>query len=178
MNIGDKLPVFQLPAVNPEREITNFDFTEKYALLVVVTCNHCPTARAYWKRIIDFAKKYEEDSLGVVAISANDIEQYPQDSPLNMKELSKELKMPFPYLYDETQEFVKSLGAKRTPEVCLFNRDRQLVYKGAIDDNWENEHAVMMAYLEDAIEYCLDGLEIDYPETESIGCSIKWKPEV
>jgi len=67
------------------------------------------------------------------------------------------------------------LGATRTPEVFLFNSRRELVYHGAVDDSCENENAVMQVYLEDAIEYCLDGLEVDYPEIPPVGCSIKWK---
>jgi hypothetical protein len=67
------------------------------------------------------------------------------------------------------------LGATRTPEVFLFNSRRELVYHGAVDDSWDNENAVMQVYLEDAIEYCLDGLEVDYPEIPPVGCSIKWK---
>jgi hypothetical protein len=110
-----------------------------------------------------------------MAISANDTVAYPQDGMDGMKQLHRQLNMPFPYLLDENQEVAKSLGAERTPEVFLFNNKRELVYKGAIDDNWENPNAVMQVYLEDAIEYSLDGLEIDYPEVPAIGCSIKWK---
>jgi hypothetical protein len=70
---------------------------------------------------------------------------------------------------------LKALGAERTPEVFLFNSKRELVYKGAIDDSWENEATVTSVYLEDAIEYALDGVDIDYPEVPAVGCSVKWK---
>ena len=70
---------------------------------------------------------------------------------------------------------MKQLGATKTPEVFLFNSKRELVYKGAIDDSWDNESTVMSVYLDDAIEYTLDGIDIDYPEVEAEGCSIKWK---
>ena len=83
----------------------------------------------------------------------------------------------FPYLYDEDQQVLKALGTIRTPEAFLFNSKRELVYKGAIDDSWDNEHAVTRVYLEDALEYTLDGLDVDYPEIPAVGCSIKWKPE-
>jgi len=174
MKIGEKLMNFDLPAVNGRR-YSNFDFADKYALLVVITCNHCPYARAYWKRLISLAQRYEEDNLGIAAISVNDASQYPDDSFENMKKLSDELQFPFPYLYDESQETARTLGATRTPEVYLFNSRRELIYRGAIDDAWDNEAAVMRVYLEDAIEYCLDGLEVDYPEIPAVGCSIKWK---
>ena len=174
MNIGDFLEHFQLPATTGT-QVHTYDFADKYALLIIVSCNHCPYAQAYWPRLIDLANRFEEDNLGVLAISANNAESHPQDGFAEMKNLHQQLAMPFPYLYDENQEVVKHLGAQRTPEVFLFNNKRELVYKGAIDDNWENSAAVMQVYLEDAIEYTLDGLEIDYPEVDAVGCAIKWK---
>lgn len=174
MNLGDKLFNFKLPGTNG-KQYTNFNFADRYALLLVVTCNHCPYARAYWSRLKKLFAKYEEDNLGIIAISCNDATQYPEDSFDNMKKLAEQLELQFPYVYDETQEVAKKLGAQRTPEVFLFNSRRELVYKGAIDDAWENESMVMRVYLEDAIEYCLDGLDIDFPEVPAVGCSIKWK---
>ncbi len=176
METGETLSNFSLKDTNGEA-VTKFDFADKYALLLIVTCNHCPYAQAYWKRLINLAKKYEEDNLGVAAICGNDDEKYPADSYKNMQELARQMNLPFPYLHDEDQSLMKALGATRTPHAFLFNSKRELVYKGAIDDSWENEQAIMIAYLEDAIEYCLDGVDIDYPETEPVGCSIKWKPE-
>ncbi|MBL7812479.1 MAG: thioredoxin family protein [Bacteroidetes bacterium] len=175
MNLGDKLFRFQLKNVDGSM-VSNYDFADKHSLLIMVTCNHCKYSQAYWKRLQKLAEKYEEDSIGMVAICGNDAEQYPQDSFENMQELHRQLKLRFPYLHDPDQEVLKQLGATRTPEVFLFNSHRELVYTGAIDDNWENEGAVMQIYLEDALEYCLDGLEVDYPVIPPVGCSIKWKP--
>lgn len=174
MNIGDKLAPFKLPATDG-KIYSSFDFADKHAFLIIVTCNHCKYARAYWKRLIALCEKYEEDNLGVVAINGNDAGQYPEDSFEGMQRMSAQLGLPFPYLHDESQEYLKMLGATRTPEVFLFNSRRELVYHGAVDDSWDNENAVMQVYLEDAIEYCLDGLEVDYPEITPVGCSIKWK---
>lgn len=174
MNVGDKLFNFKLIDTNGKFH-TNYDYTDKSAFLMVVTCNHCPKSQAYWHRIIKLAKNYEEDSLAVVAINPNDPMQQPTDSVEGMRELIKSYMLPFPYLIDETQEVAKKLGATKSPEVFLFNSKRELVYKGAIDDNWENEASVMLVYLEDAIECSLDGLEVDYPEIAPVGCSIKWK---
>lgn len=114
--------------------------------------------------------------MGIMTINPNDAEQYPQDSFENMIEMAEQLGNTFVYLHDETQEVAKKLGAKRTPEVFLFNANRELVYSGAIDDSWENENMVTRVYLEDAIEYTLDGMEIDYPNVPAVGCTIKWKP--
>lgn len=175
MNIGDKLTKFELKAADG-KVYNNYDFADRYALCIVVTCLHCPYAQAYWNRIFKLAGSYEEDSVCIVAVNPNDATAYPQDSFQNMQQFLKDKhKETFVFLHDETQQFTKELGATRTPEVFLFNAKRELVYKGAIDDAWENANLVTQAYLEDAIEYCLDGLDIDYPEIEPVGCSIKWK---
>jgi glutathione peroxidase-family protein len=175
MKIGEKLFSFHLPATNGE-EVNNFTFADRHALLIIVSCNHCPYARAYWKRIERLYNKYEMDNLGLMVISGNDADQYPEDSFDNMKALSKQLGDWLLYLYDESQEVLQKLNASKTPEAFLFNSKRELVYRGAIDDSWENEHMVTRVYLEDAIEYTLDGLEVDFPEVPPVGCSIKWKP--
>lgn len=174
MNIGDILKPFQLKSTD-SKVVSTYDFSDKYAFLVLVSCNHCPYAQAYWPRMIKLAEKFEEDNLGVVAICGNDANVQPQDSFENMKSLAKQFRLSFPYLHDEEQKVMKQLGAKKTPEVFLFNSKRELVYKGAIDDSWDNESTVMSVYLDDAIEYTLDGIDIDYPEVEAEGCSIKWK---
>jgi len=174
MNIGDNLKHFELKSTTGQ-SISTYHLSDKSALLIVITCNHCPTALSYWPRIVSLAKQYEEDNLGVLAINGNDSSQKPMDSFAEMQRLVSQYGVPFPYLHDESQEILKQLGAERTPEVFLFNARRELVYKGAIDDAWDNEAAVMRIYLEDAIEFVLDGLEIDYPEIPAVGCSIKWK---
>ena len=78
-------------------------------------------------------------------------------------------------MYDENQEVAQQLGATKTPEVFVFNSKRELVYKGAIDDNWENPELVTWGYLEDAIEDALDGVDVDFPLIDAVGCGIKWK---
>ncbi|MFZ9969776.1 MAG: thioredoxin family protein [Bacteroidia bacterium] len=174
MNIGDSLKPFCLKSTENQM-VNSFDFADKYAMVLVVTCNHCPYALAYWPRLVRLFKKFEEDNLAMVAINGNDVVQKPADSFSEMQRLAQQYRLPFPYLYDENQAVLKSLGAQKTPEVFVFNSRRELVYKGAIDDNWENESGVMSVHLEDAIEYTLDGLEIDYPEIPAVGCSVKWK---
>lgn len=174
MDIGSKL--FQFKLADTTGEIYNkYTFADRSALLIVFTCNHCPYARAYWTRFKKLHEKYEYDNLGILAINPNCEERYPADSPSEMKKLVKSLKIPFPYLHDPSQKTAHKFGVERTPEVFLFNSKRELVYKGAIDDNWENEHMVTQVYLEDAIEYALDGMEVDYPHIPAVGCSIKWK---
>lgn len=174
MNIGDSLKPFCLKSTDNQL-VNSFDFADKSALVLVATCNHCPYAQAYWPRLIRLFKKFEEDNLALVAINGNDVTQQPLDGFEDMQRLANQLRLPFPYLHDEKQDVLKALGAEKTPEVFVFNSRRELVYKGAIDDNWESEPGVMSVHLEDAIEYTLDGLEIDYPEIPAVGCGIKWK---
>lgn len=175
MKIGDKLLNFKLQATNGEW-YSNFAFADKYALCIIITSNSCKYSEAYWKRIIKLRDQYEEDSMAVVAVNSNDAAQESRDSFDEMKSLMKKLHGEnFIYLHDANQTLAKQLGAEKTPEVFLFNSKRELVYKGIIDDNWENETQVMRVYLEDAIEYCLDGVDIDYPEMSGVGCNIIWK---
>tara|TARA_X000000950_G_C13916280_1_gene661144 strand:+ start:5979 stop:6521 length:543 start_codon:yes stop_codon:yes gene_type:complete len=175
MKIGDPLFDFKLPATNGN-SYTKYHYADRYALLIIVSCNHCPYSRAYWNRIVQLYNRYYEDNLGIMVINGNDANRYPDDSFENMKKYKNELKFPFIYLHDEKQEVIRQLGAMRTPEVFLFNSKRELVYKGAIDDYWDNENAVTRVYLEDAIEYTLDGMDIDFPEIPAVGCSVKWLP--
>jgi peroxiredoxin len=174
MELGQKLFNFNIKGTN-KRYYDKFTFADRTALVLIITCNHCPYARAYWQRLIELYNRYEDDNLMILAINPNDPKQYPADSFDEMKKLKKELKLPFPYLHDEDQSIAKKLGATRTPEAFVFNSRRELVYKGAIDDNWENAHMVMRVYLEDAIEYTLDGMEPDHTEIPAVGCSVKWK---
>lgn len=175
MEIGDKLPNFNLLGTDGEY-YNKYTYADRYALLIIVTCNHCPYSRAYWNRIQKLYARYEEDNLGVITVNPNDANQYPEDSYDNMIKLAESLGNTFVYLHDADQSLSKELGASRTPEAFLFNSKRELVYRGAIDDSWDNEHMVTRVYLEDAIEAALDGLEVDFPEVQAVGCTIKWKP--
>ena len=126
MNIGDNLKHFELKSTTG-KPVSTYHLSDKSALLVVVTCNHCPYALAYWPRIVSLAKQYEEDNLGVLAINGNDASQKPMDSFAEMQRLVAQYGVPFPYLHDESQEILKQLGDERTPEVFLFNARRELV---------------------------------------------------
>ncbi len=174
MNIGDKMPKFNMLGVDGKM-YNNFDFADKYAIAIIFTCNHCPYSIAYWNRIAKLKERYEEDNLALLCISSNDASQFAEDSFENMKTAAKEHSIFPDYYYDESQEIAKSFGANYTPEVFLFNSKRELVYIGAIDDCWDNENNVTRVFLEDAIEYALDGIEVDYPEIKAEGCLIKWK---
>jgi len=177
LQIGDKLPEFNLIGYDDKMH-SSFEYADKYALAIVFTSNSSPVSVAYSNRLIKLFEKYEDDNLGIIGINSNDSAQSPEDSLEKIKLAAYHYKLDqlhFMYLKDETQEVAKKFGATTNPEVFLFNSKRELVYKGAIDDNWESESAVTSAYLEDAIEEALDGMEIDFPEIPCNGNPIIWK---
>lgn len=174
MELGSKLPYFELKACdNQVRSLV--DVADKSCILVVFICNHCPYVQAYLDRLDKLVHKFYEDNLGVIFINANDVAQQPADSFENMQRLAEKYNWQSIYWFDEKQEVAKMFDAKRTPEAFLFNSNRELVYHGAIDDSWEAPGMVTRIWLEDAIEFTLDGLEVDYPEVAPVGCTIKWK---
>lgn len=177
LQIGDKLPGFNLMGYDDKLH-SHFEFADKYALAVVFTSNTSPVSQAYSQRLINLFEKYEEDNLGIIGINANDSVQSAEDSLEGVKMATYHFKLHelhFLYLKDEDQQVAKQFGASSNPEVFLFNSKRELVYKGAIDDNWESAAGVTQAYLEDAIEETLDGMEIDFPEINTNGTPIIWK---
>ena len=174
MELGSKLPYFELKGCDNQMH-SLVDVADKSCILVVFICNHCPYVQAYLDRLDKLIHKFDEDNLGVIFINSNDAKQYPADSFENMKLLASKYKWESLYWYDEHQEVAKIFDAKRTPEAFLFNSNRELVYTGGIDDSWENPHLVTRIWLDDAIEFTLDGLEVDFPEVAPVGCTIKWK---
>lgn len=177
LQIGDKLPEFNLKGFDDKMH-SSFEFADKYALAVVFTCDTSDICKSYSQRLINLFEKYEDDNLGIVGINSNDESQSADDSLIHMKKSALRFgldKLNFLYLKDADQSVARRFGAQVNPEVFLFNSKRELVYKGAIDDCWENEHMVTQAYLEDAIEEALDGIEPDFPEIPSVGTPILWK---
>ena len=177
MQIGDKLPEFNLLGFDDQKH-SNYEYADKYAIAVIFTCNSSIQSKAYSERLVKLFERYEDDNFGIIGINSNDDSQSPEDTMEMMKLAAfhfKLHKLHFMYLKDEAQSVAKRFGAKVNPEVFLFNSKRELVYKGAIDDCWENEAMVTNVCLEDAIESALDGVEVDYPEVEAIGTPIIWK---
>lgn len=177
LQIGDKLPEFNLLGYDDKMH-SNYEYADKYALAVVFTSNASSVSKAYSLRLIKLFEKYEEDNLAIIGINSNDEIASPDDSLEKMKLAAYHFKMHelhFMYLKDQDQQVAKMFGATVNPEVFLFNSKRELVYKGAIDDAWENENMVTNAYLEEAIEEALDGMDIDFPEIPSPGDPIIWK---
>lgn len=174
MKIGDSAPDFALPSVDGQT-YTLASFAEAKVLVIVQMCNHCPYVVAYQDRMNALAAQYAERGVQFVGINSNDAAKYPADSFEGMKTRAREAQIPFPYLHDETQEVARALGAERTPEFFVFDGDRRLVYHGRLDDNLENPDAVEVPYLQDALEAALAGAPVPQPETQPVGCTVKWK---
>ena len=176
LQLGGKAPDFQLPGVDGKHYSLE-TFANKLLLGVVFSCNHCPYVKAYEDRLISIQKQFAAKGLALVAINANDDKNYPDDSFDRMVLRAREKGFNFPYLRDETQATAKAYAASRTPHIFLLDKDRQLRYTGAIDDNWEHPGRVKQNYLIDAIEALLKNEDPPRKETFPVGCSIKWRPD-
>ena len=138
-------------------------------------CNHCPFVIHVLDEIVSITKKYDNE-ISFIAISSNDVVNYPEDSPELMKKLAEEKKFNFPYLFDETQEVAKKYDAACTPDFFIYNSDKQLVYRGQLDDSRPGNDIPVTGYdLRKAIDSLIKGEEIDKNQKPSIGCNIKWK---
>jgi len=174
LKIGDPAPEFQLPGVDGNTYSLE-DFREKKIVIVMFSCNHCPTVKAYEDRFVKLQRDYKDKAVALIAINPNDDRKYPEDSFENMKIRAKEKSFNFPYLRDGSQEVATVYGAERTPEVFVFDEKRTLRYHGRIDDNVYEPNQVRQHYLRDALDAILQGRAVPTKDTEPLGCTIKWK---
>ena len=168
---------FNLPNVDGST-VELSSYSDQKGVILVFTCNHCPYAIAYEQRIIGLQNKYGNSGYPVVAICSNDAVKYPADSFDRMKEHAEQRGFNFPYLRDESQDVAHAYHAERTPHVFLVvpqNGSFEVVYEGAIDDNWEFENEVKERYLENALEAFEAGQPVSLAKTPPVGCSMKWK---
>ena len=173
--IGSAAPSFDLPGVDG-RQHTLADYAEQEALVLVQSCNHCPYVQAWEDRLNAVAREYADRGVAVVATCSNDAEAYPEDSFEEMVARSADKQFAFAYLHDEDQRLARALGATRTPEVFVFDRNGALAYHGTIDDSRDDPNAVTQPYLRDALDAVLEGRAPSTKETAPQGCFIKWRP--
>jgi len=174
---GDNAKEFTLKNVGGT-EVSLSDYGDQKGVILVFTCNPCPFAQAYEKRIIQLHQKYAKQGFPVIAINPNDEILSPEDTMEKMMERAKEGDYPFPYLKDETQEVYKAYGASRTPHVYLLERVKdsfKVAYIGSVDDNAMNAAGVTKRYLEEAIAAVQSGNSPVPATTKAIGCTIKAK---
>ena len=150
-------------------------YSEKKIIVIIFMCNHCPYVKAVLKRIIELQNKLIDHGVQFIGINPNDATRYPDDSLENMKIVAKENDFSFPYLIDPSQEVAKSYDAVCTPDLYVYGKNRKLVYRGRIDDNWEDSEKVTQQDLKLALENILSREVITSKQIPSMGCSIKWK---
>lgn len=174
--LGTIAPDFALPDVVSGKTISLDTFQGKDALLVMFICRHCPFVKHVQTELAKLGQDYANDALGIVAISANDAANYPDDAPDSLKAMAIELGFPFPLCYDETQAVAQAYTAACTPDFFLFDANRRLVYRGQLDDSRpSNGLPVTGIDLRQAIDAALANQPIDAEQKPSIGCNIKWK---
>lgn len=177
LSLGTKAPDFQLPDVVSRETISLSTFTGKKAILVTFICRHCPFVKHVQDELAKLGNDYLQSGLGIVAISANDVKNYPDDAPELLKAMATELDFKFPLCYDETQETAKIYTAACTPDFFLFDDEQKLFYRGQLDDSRpSNGKPVTGKDLRAAIDAVLAGKSLTEEQKPSIGCNIKWKP--
>jgi peroxiredoxin len=174
MPLGTPAPDFSLPDTGG-KTVSLSDFRGK-PVLVMFICNHCPYVLHIAAQLAQLGRDYQSRRLGMVAISANDVENYPDDSPQKMKEEAARLGYVFPYLYDESQDVAKAYRAACTPDFFLFDTEHRLVYRGQFDDSRPgNAVPVTGKDLRAALDAVLTGKDVPKDQKASLGCNIKWK---
>jgi len=173
--LGTPLPHFELPDVRTSHVVSPEAFVGKDALLVMFICRHCPYVVHVQEELAKLGRDYQHKNVGIVAISSNDVMNYPQDSPPRLKEMAEELGLTFPYCYDESQAVAKAFTAACTPDFFLFNRERKLVYRGQLDDSRPgNGKPVTGSDVRMALEATLGEKPLPILAKPSAGSNIKW----
>lgn len=177
LDLGTIAPEFLLPNTIDQQNYSFAKTQGNKGTVVMFICNHCPYVKHVFEGITSLATDYQKKEIGFVAISSNDVENYPDDAPDLMKQTAIEQGFTFPYLYDETQDTAKAYDAACTPDFYLFDSEKKLVYRGQMDDSRPgNELPVTGKDLRAALDALLFGKPIDPIQKPSLGCNIKWRP--
>ncbi len=174
--IGTIAPNFELINTINNELVNLSNLKGKNGTAIFFICNHCPFVIHVNEELVKLANDYSSKGVNCIAISSNDIINYPQDRPELMKEVAKNLKFPFPYLYDETQSVAKAYNAACTPDLYLFNENLEAVYHGQLDTSRPgNDIPVTGKDFRSAIDALLNKESNINLQKPSIGCNIKWK---
>jgi peroxiredoxin len=175
LELGTVAPDFALRDVVTGKTVRPDDYRGQKGLLVMFICTHCPYVKHIEKGLSQLGADYE-GKLGIVAISSNDAEHYPDDNPAGLKRQAQTFDFKFPYLYDESQEIARAFKAACTPDLYLFDGDFKLVYRGQFDGSRpSNSLPVTGENLRAALDAVIRGEKPDADQRASIGCNIKWK---
>ena len=174
--LGTIAPGFSLPDTVSGNHLDLDDLRGSKGTVIMFICNHCPFVKHVNAGIVQLAADYLSKGVGFIAISSNDVENYPDDSPELMALNAKKEGYLFPYLYDETQDVAKAYDAACTPDFYIFDGELKLVYRGQLDDSRpENGIPVTGNDMRTALDNLLEGRAINEDQKPSIGCNIKWK---
>jgi len=176
--LGTPAPDFSLPdPANGNKTVSLSDFDDANALVVAFICNHCPFVKHVQGELASLAREYQDKGVAFVAISSNNVETHPDDSPEKMAEEARQAGYTFPYLYDETQDVAKAYKAACTPDFFVFDGDQKLFYRGQMDDTRpDSGRQPTGADLRAALDAALAGEPAPSEQKPSMGCNIKWKP--
>ncbi|KYG79476.1 alkyl hydroperoxide reductase [Roseivirga seohaensis] len=174
--LGTTAPDFKLPDTVSGKILSLAELKSDKATVIMFICNHCPFVKHIDEGIVALAKDYKVKGVSFIAISSNDVENYPQDSPELMKVEAEKVGYTFPYLYDESQDVAKAYQAACTPDFYLFDAELKCVYRGQLDDSRPgNSQPVTGKDLRSALDCVLNNEKIDFEQRPSLGCNIKWK---
>jgi peroxiredoxin len=177
--LGTTAPGFTLPDTVSGQMISLDNLHADKAVVIMFICNHCPYVKHVNPELVKLANDYLPKGVKFIAISSNDIVSHPEDSPELMKKNALQLKYPFPYLYDETQEVAIAYDAACTPDFYIFDKDLKLVYRGQLDDSRPGNNIPLSGKdIRDALDNLLAGTPVNPRQRPGIGCNIKWKPGV
>lgn len=174
--LGTKAPEFALlDAV--DNKIKNLsELKSDLATVIMFICNHCPFVKHIQKELVNLANDYQTKGIVFIAINSNDTENYPEDSPIKMKEIAQKFKYPFPFLFDKTQEIAKAYQAACTPDFYIFDKDLNCVYRGQLDDSRPgNNLPVTGKDIRAALDNILARNPVSAIQKASMGCNIKWR---
>jgi thiol-disulfide isomerase/thioredoxin len=174
--LGTIAPDFELIDTVSGNKKSLKELKSDVATVIMFICNHCPYVKHINSELVNVAKQYREKGLSFIAISSNDVVNYPEDSPDKMKVTAETEAYTFPYLYDESQEVARAYDAACTPDFYVFDKELSLVYRGQFDDSRpKNDIPVTGKDLRNALDNILAGKPVDRNQIPSIGCNIKWK---
>ena len=174
--LGTTAPDFTLPDTVSGQQKSLTDLKSDHATVIMFLCNHCPYVIHVNETLVRLAHDFIPLGVSFIAISSNDVNNYPQDAPDKMSIVAKVLRYPFPYLYDETQEVAKNYNAACTPDFYVFDAQLKLTYRGRLDASSPGNHEPLSGLdLRRALLATLSGQEVPMQQLPSMGCNIKWK---
>lgn len=175
VELGTPIPSFELYDTVSQNDLSYEDIAGEQATVIMFICNHCPFVKHVQEELVNIANEYIPKGVGFVAISSNDAQKYPEDSPEKMREVALQKEYPFAYLHDEDQEVAQAFNAACTPDFFVYNDSANLIYRGQLDDSRPGKGELDGKDLRAALDAELAGVGPVKKQQPSVGCSIKWK---